>query len=161
MSQAAQDHEPDGTEDLWFGYCSCGTKYSFTDAQLRETHPEVHDVIEDDSFTTACPECDSDVDMYLQRVQVIPASAWTILPPAKGLCQICGYKHEPWLPHDLKQIYYQTTFRQAFDRRPTWHDAMLHCAYAVRIVWVASLAKHDVFVPPYGTDPERINVDGH
>jgi hypothetical protein len=78
------------------------------------------------------------------KVTVVPASAWTILPPPANVCQTCAKDHEPGQPHDPQTLYYQTAFRQKHGRRPTWADALAHCTPIVQAMWVEELAKHGI-----------------
>lgn len=70
----------------------------------------------------------------------------TILPPRKGVCQVCAAEHDPAMPHNRDSLYYQMRFQQVHGRFPTWGDAMAHCSEHVRAVWIGLLAEHGVNV---------------
>lgn len=60
-------------------------------------------------------------------MKVVHKNFQHVLPPAPGLCQVCGGKHPPELPHNMTSLYYQVSFHQKNGRYPTWEDAMAHC----------------------------------
>ena len=90
------------------------------------------------------------------NVTRIPASAWTLLRPAPGLCEVCATKHEPHEPHNPDSIYWQTARHVAGEPLPTWADALAHVKDPLRQAWVEALAERGVVVPgeTYLTDDE-------
>lgn len=64
-----------------------------------------------------------------------------IQPPPEGACQVCGRNpaHEPELPHDAMQLYYQYAFYGEHGRWPTWTDAMAHCDDEMKAEWEMAL----------------------
>lgn len=81
-------------------------------------------------------------------------SAWRVLPPREGACQVCGRAHSAEDPHDPSQLYYQVTFRGMLGRDPTWADAMAHCVLEVRRSWEHALRRKGHWSePPAGEAP--------
>ena len=66
----------------------------------------------------------------------------TILPPRKGVCQVCAAEHDPAMPHNRDSLYYQMRFYQEKGRFPTWADAMAHCDQSTQTVLTALLLQH-------------------
>ena len=58
-----------------------------------------------------------------------------ILPPAPGLCQVCGADHPDDAAHNPQSLYYGTVFQATYGRGPTWADAVAHLAEDVRDRW--------------------------
>lgn len=77
---------------------------------------------------------------------LIEEQPWTLLPPAKGLCQCCAVDHAEDQPHNQQSLFWQTWFNLKHGRAPTWADAMAHCPDKVKQRWVEELAKHGVEV---------------
>lgn len=70
-----------------------------------------------------------------------------LLPPKAGLCQVCATTHGEPEPHNAQSLYYQMAWAMEHDgEAPTWHDAMAHCADAVKRVWRNGLASMGVDV---------------
>lgn len=134
-------------ELLWLGTCPCGDQYSIPDAALRQSYPHLSDEFDEGAFTTDCPGCGDEVDLYRRSVQVVPFEAWKVMPPSQG-CPDCGRGHEEWMPHDLQMLVYQYQFRSQHGRWPTWHDAMAHCTEEVKRDWIEGLKHHGLVVPP-------------
>lgn len=84
------------------------------------------------------------------EVTAVPFAAWSVLPPAPGLCQACAKEHEPEQPHDKGSLFYQYWFRSQEakagreERWPTWADAMAHCTPELRRLWREELTKRGV-----------------
>lgn len=78
-----------------------------------------------------------------------------LLPPKKGVCQICARAHEAILPHDFTTLYYQMQFKGRFGRDATWADAAAHCDKAMLHKWRAVMRQKGVkwTEPPEGIDP--------
>ena len=66
-------------------------------------------------------------------------SNWLLLPPAPGVCQLCGVDHPPLDPHNQKSLYYQYRFYAEHSRWPTWLDAMSHCDAVTQDNWQREL----------------------
>ena len=60
---------------------------------------------------------------------------FTLLPPARDVCQECAVKHKPEDPHDANSLYYQLVFYRKHGRYPTWEDALQHCPEAIKDAW--------------------------
>lgn len=90
------------------------------------------------------------IDMSTGEVVEQRAVPFKILPPAKGVCQVCAKGHDPLLPHDRQSLYYQYTFYGAIGRWPTWADACAHCDEAVTKNWRAAMKSlgHEWTEPP-------------
>lgn len=71
-----------------------------------------------------------------------------LVPPAKGLCQECAIKHEPWDAHDATTLYYQISFYQKHGRSPTWADALAHLTPERRVAWETELKAIGVWTEP-------------
>jgi len=69
---------------------------------------------------------------------------FTMLPPAKGKCQVCAADHTPDMPHNRDSLYYQMAFKQAHGRWPTWADALAHCTPEVQKEWTVHLTAHEL-----------------
>lgn len=82
------------------------------------------------------------------RVTRMPASAWTLMPPAPHVCQVCAVDHEPAEPHDPESFYWRTKRHIAGEPAPTWADALAHVEPELRAAWVAALAERGVTVDP-------------
>jgi len=74
-------------------------------------------------------------------------SAFTLLPPAKHLCQECAFEHEPSAPHNLQTLFYGVYFNLKHGRIPTWSDALAHCSDELRNRWIVELKKKGVSFP--------------
>lgn len=97
-------------------------------------------------------------------LNVVEVKSMKMLPPPKGVCQICGRQHPAILPHDFTTLYYQMQFNGRFDRDPTWADAAAHCDDTTREQWKAVMAKSGIewSEPPEGVDPIAQEYrDGH
>ena len=79
-----------------------------------------------------------------EKIVDIPREAFTLLPPAKDVCQECAAKHKPEDPHNRASLFYQYEFWRKHARWPTWTDAMLHCTENIRTIWRAELKKKGV-----------------
>lgn len=92
------------------------------------------------------------------------AIVMSIMPPRRGLCQICATKHDAGAPHNAQSLYYRLTFAQQYGRSPNWIDAMEHCSDAMRAAWIAGLANVGVDVmagevnPPISSSMEDRNA---
>lgn len=77
-----------------------------------------------------------------------------IMPPPPGTCAVCGFKHEPALPHNAQSMYYQYRFKGEHGRWPTWADAVAHTTSEMQTLWKAApeMAKHWT-IPPDGAAP--------
>lgn len=63
-----------------------------------------------------------------------------LLPPKAGLCQTCATKHGEGEPHNAQSLYFQMAWAMEHDGEPpTWHDALAHCAPALKRVWLDGL----------------------
>ena len=71
-------------------------------------------------------------------------SEFFLLPPAPHLCQTCGVKHEPHLPHNAQSLFYQTKFNMENGRAATWTDAMAHCTPDMQAAWREELIREGV-----------------
>lgn len=71
--------------------------------------------------------------------KVIDIKQMHLLPPAKGLCQICATDHQPHYPHNKDSLYYMFKFNMDNGRAPTWDDAMEHCTEEMKVVWMDML----------------------
>ena len=74
------------------------------------------------------------------KIKTFGIKDMTILPPRPGVCQICGTKHDPELPHNKDSLYYQYKFYQKHGRWPTWDDAMAHCTDRMKRMWKEEMA---------------------
>jgi len=74
----------------------------------------------------------------------------SLLPPKKGVCQLCAYDHERQDPHNKQSLYYCMRFLMAHGRNPTWADAVAHCTQDVRENWRTVLKKRDKWSQPEG-----------
>jgi hypothetical protein len=82
------------------------------------------------------------------------ASAFGVLPPPPGKCQVCAAEHDPHLPHDAQSLYYQIIFEGMVGRSATWADAMAHCDDTIKDTWKAELQKLGAWTePPAGETP--------
>lgn len=82
--------------------------------------------------------------------------AWSMLPPAKGKCQICAADHGPKEPHNAQSLYYQMAFQGIVGRAPTWADAIEHCDEPLRRAWEAELRRRNAWSePPDGDRPVK------
>lgn len=64
------------------------------------------------------------IDMETGEVIRRDFGAFTLLPPAKGLCQECGAAHPADTPHNLDSLYYGIAFKAKHGRAATWTDAL-------------------------------------
>lgn len=81
----------------------------------------------------------------------MPVTAWTVLPPAEGLCPTCAVDHEPGEPHNPDSLFWQTARLVAGEPAPTWTDALQHVTDPVRrALWIAALAKHGITIDEEG-----------
>ena len=76
-----------------------------------------------------------------------------LLPPAKGTCPICAYKHEPSNPHNQQSLYYQYRFYGIRGRWPTWADAVAHCDPELQELWRQALTERGAWSEPEDGDP--------
>jgi hypothetical protein len=104
------------------------------------------------------------VDMETGEVVEEKANAFTMLPPASDVCQICAVDHAWNQPHNQQSLYYQYRFYGEHGRWPTWTDAMSHCAPEVQDAWrrdlVEKMRQHGLPIPadlqePAGTPRSR------
>jgi len=84
---------------------------------------------------------------HVPAVSVENKSAFTLLPPAKHLCQECAFEHEPEAPHNLQTLYYGVHFYLKHGRSPTWSDALAHCSDEIRTYWIVELKKKGISFP--------------
>ncbi len=80
----------------------------------------------------------------------------TLLPPAKGVCQVCAVKHEIRDPHNQQSLYYQMWFNAKYDRWPTWADAVAHCDLVTQGAWKSALRERGAWSEP----PEGVPIHG-
>lgn len=73
-------------------------------------------------------------------------SAWTLMPPAEGACEVCAVKHDPREPHNPESFYWHVKRNKEGKPPPTWADALAHVDEDLREAWVALLAEHGVTV---------------
>lgn len=71
-----------------------------------------------------------------------------LLPPAEGTCPICGWAHEPHVPHNAQSLYYQYRFYGIRGRWPTWADAIAHCDEPTRQYWRDELTRANAWSEP-------------
>lgn len=76
----------------------------------------------------------------------VPASAWTLLPPAPDACQVCARRHDANEPHDAQSLYWATKRAMEGKPAPTWAEALEHVEPDVRAAWVTALGEHGVTV---------------
>lgn len=97
------------------------------------------------------------------RPEFVEVKSMKMLPPRKGLCQICAYDHLAIHPHNRDTLYYQMQFKGRFDREPTWADALAHCDARMRQMWNELLVRNGHWSePPEGVDPIAQEYrDGH
>lgn len=135
---------------LWTGTCTgCGQSQNIDDATLREVYPGHVDALNTAQVEAMCL-CGEFFDLtLLPSVQVIPFSAWQVLPAATG-CPTCGREHTDDQPHDAASLLYQYWFRNNEakqgrpERWPTWDDAMAHCPEDVQAGWREGLRERGV-----------------
>lgn len=108
-----------------------------------------------------CGNCHKYTGERQHGVKVINmAMEGTILPPPRGVCQLCGRDHDPAQPHDQQNIGYQYRFYQANGGRwPTWADAMAHCAPEVQQDWMTKLRELGVTEAQLGKLPTNLASD--
>lgn len=80
------------------------------------------------------------------EVTEVPITSWRLLPARPGTCPECAVEHPPDQPHNQQSLYYQYHFFFANGRWPTWMDAMRHCDYKTRNLWVEQLDQMGVTV---------------
>lgn len=80
------------------------------------------------------------------KVTIMPKSAWKLLGPGPGRCQVCAVDHAPEQPHNPQSLFWRTARNIADEPSPTWEDALEHCPPEVREAWVAALAERGVMV---------------
>lgn len=89
------------------------------------------------------------------------AGRMMLLPPPEGHCRICAVKHEPWLPHNARSLFYQMRFKMRYGRDGTWADAVAHCSENVQIGWMEGMREEgeEWTEPPEGVSaiPEPID----
>jgi hypothetical protein len=82
-----------------------------------------------------------------QRINHLPAvDDFSLLPPAKDVCQKCAVKHDDAMPHNQQSIYWQYWFYSQYGRWPTWADAMSHCTLEMKLAWTKALAEQGITV---------------
>ena len=64
-----------------------------------------------------------------------------LLPPKKGLCQVCAVEHPPEDPRNAESLYYAIRFKMLHGRDVTWADAVAHCGEAMRAFWERELRR--------------------
>lgn len=64
-----------------------------------------------------------------------------LLPPKKGLCQVCAVDHPPENPHNAQSLYYGMRFKMLHGRDVTWADAVAHCGEPMREIWERELRR--------------------
>lgn len=74
----------------------------------------------------------------------LPKSAWTLLPPAPGACQVCAADHAPEQPHNPDSLYWATAREIAGEGPPTWELGMAHCSADMREWWIGKLEERGV-----------------
>jgi hypothetical protein len=72
-------------------------------------------------------------ELHIHRINLI------LLPPREGSRQLCGWTHDPAIPHDPNSIHYQIWFIMKYGRKPTWYDAIDHCTRETRELWLTNL----------------------
>lgn len=90
----------------------------------------------------------------LQRGEPVKPKALNLLPPPKGVCQVCATDHPGDQPHNQQSLYYQYAFYGTHGRWPTWRDAMAHCAPEIQEQWQGALAQLGHW-PPRGEEVSR------
>lgn len=80
------------------------------------------------------------------KIKHVPMSAWTLMPPAEGACEVCAATHAPEEPHNPESLYWQTKRHMEGKPPATWADALAHVDEELRQAWIAELAKHGVTV---------------
>lgn len=149
---------------LWIGVCTgCGIEHQYDDTLMRDLFPEHAESLNIGTARAMC-ECEEYLTLtLLPSVQVIPFSAWNVVPPASG-CQQCGREHPDELPHDAQSLTYQYWFRNQEakagrpERWPTWDDAMAHCTEPVQETWRATLVEMGIIAgaeTPAAEDADR------
>lgn len=79
-----------------------------------------------------------------------------LLPPAPDLCQECGYKHNPKLPHNVQTMYYQVAFKMNHGRAVTWKDAVKHCEPQIQEQWERLLRVQGAWTEPASEIPDFV-----
>lgn len=79
------------------------------------------------------------VDATSGKVLEEKTTAFHLMPPAPGKCQMCAVEHEPAQPHNAQSLYYQYAFYAEHGRWPTWADAIAHCAPDMQAFWKKAL----------------------
>jgi hypothetical protein len=88
------------------------------------------------------------VDMTTGNVVETRTTPFMLMPPRPGTCEVCGREHDPQLPHDAQQLYYQYAFYGATGRWPTWADAVAHCAPNLQTKWKEALLECHKWTEP-------------
>jgi hypothetical protein len=94
------------------------------------------------------------VDVETGKVVKTAPVAWGVMPPKKGLCQICAVDHLPEDPHNAQSLYYQMCFQNQVGRAATWADATAHCTEKMQASWKYLLRKNWT-EPPNGEKPVK------
>lgn len=80
------------------------------------------------------------------KLKTTKVGGFTLLPPAKDVCQECATKHEPHEPHNAESLYYQCVFYAEHGRYPVWKDAIAHCSEELKAAWMKELKERGVWV---------------
>ncbi len=95
------------------------------------------------------------VEAETGEVKKVETANWNLMPPKKGVCQVCGKDHSPDMPHDAQSLYYQYAFYAERKRWPNWKDAMEHCTPEMKELWIQALNDRNVDVEGGKIYPER------
>jgi hypothetical protein len=101
--------------------------------------------------------------MSRKQRPVVEAKSMKMLPPRKGVCQICAHDHPATFPHNWQTLYYQMQFKGRFGREATWADSIAHCDEQMQEHWRRLLKEGGHWSePPEGVDPMPQEYrDGH
>jgi hypothetical protein len=80
------------------------------------------------------------------KVTHVPMSAWTLVAPAPGACEVCAVAHDPAEPHNPESLYWSAKRQIEGKPAPTWADALAHVEDPLRQAWVDALAERGVTV---------------
>ena len=76
--------------------------------------------------------------------QRIPLGDCNTMKARRGTCKFCGARHSLIDGHSLPSLFYQSRFRAAHGREPTWADAVAHLPGDLQERWrrvVASMGR--------------------
>lgn len=71
-------------------------------------------------------------------------TGWTLMPPAKHLCQTCATDHNPCTTHNPQTMFYQSKRHMDGLEPGTWEDAMAHCDEETKALWREQLTSMGV-----------------